>query len=501
MNLKKSALEDLIEKDSLCDFKELTEMNNGIHKSSSSTFQETSNLNNSSRAQWDKSKQDIEFKMQFLATATTTGQAKKSSSNFVDPSLTPISNLNLGSSKSASKSQLNLSAATNANYAAPTVSSSALAAAKKARQLNQAKEKLYQMKKSIDAKLGGSSNSASNLSKATVTSQLPVQIIVSSATPSSSAATSTSINTKRTTPRKVKKRSEERSITTGIASGETAAALVQSSPRQPPQLQLLNTPTSRTTNSHLRNNSQFSVQNRPTVSSAAKALNISSLSANSKRVSASLHNLTSNDLLSLNGGNATRFRRDSYASTVSSVATTAGSMSLVSNTPGAEYKENKAYELRKKSALMNKIMGKTQAQYSADPIYTRSHPVTTALNDEQQQAVAYLLTAHTNNSSSPTVYIGSCQEQLNTSNPGGNNTARKRLFAKKNEKNGGVSFDPNVSIQSNVSSMSSASTAAPRAAKSGIQAQLGPAPQTPKRIESKIASQQAHHNSRELKVK
>ena len=114
-----------------------------------------------------------------------------------------------------------------------------------------------------------------------------------------------------------------------------------------------------------------------------------------------------------------RNRRDSYASTISNITCASHYVGSVSN--NNDYKENKAYELRKKSNLMNKISVKTQAIH--DPIYSRAHPSCF---------------------SSP---LDSHEETSSTHN------VKRRLFAKKNEK-----FDANLSLGSNGSSKSSHSS-------------------------------------------
>lgn len=189
------------------------------------------------------------------------------------------------------------------------------------------------------------------------------------------------------------------------------------------------------------------------------------LSSANKRVSASLHNLTNlNDTLTSNNGNSYwttttpgRHRRDSYASTVSSTGTNHLNQTISGNF--VEYKENKAFELRKKSALMNKIVGKSGSQLINDPIYTRSHPISTQMT-EQQHALASLMIAnnpmiyHKGGSVSGTATPVTSAAYDNTTAA---NTARKRLFAKKNER-----FDPNNSFQSNISSASSSTASIPR---------------------------------------
>lgn len=118
-----------------------------------------------------------------------------------------------------------------------------------------------------------------------------------------------------------------------------------------------------------------------------------------------------------------RARTDSYASTNSNCT-------FSSFGQATEYKETKSSELRKKTALMNKIATKTQ---QFDPIYSRSHPVSAEINSVV--------------SSMGNTSIGSYEQA---------HAARKRLYAKKNEKN--TMFDPNLSTCSNNSSISSGTT-------------------------------------------
>lgn len=117
-----------------------------------------------------------------------------------------------------------------------------------------------------------------------------------------------------------------------------------------------------------------------------------------------------------------RQRTDSYTSTTSNAT-------LSSYGPNNEYRETKSSELRKKTTLMNKIITKTQ---QFDPIYSRSHPISTELNTGDQGINSVVNTS-----------IGSYEQA---------SAARKRLFAKKNEKN--TMFDPNMSICSTSSSSS-----------------------------------------------
>ncbi len=222
------------------------------------------------------------------------------------------------------------------------------------------------------------------------------------------------------------------------------------------------------------------------------------LSQQAKKTSASLHNLSNlstNDIFMMsnnNGSSTGRHRRDSYASTVSSVGV--GNTSI-NSTPSVDYKENKAYELRKKSALMNKIAGKGSVQIG-DPIYTRSHPVSTELAAEQQQqqhSLNYLLLNQqiyqanspqvvTNNQTSLDLNMNS--QAFNSS--ASSSAARKRLFAKKNERN---VFDPNASIQSNTSSASSSTGNTQMSSLRGMNLN------SPRRAETKVDAQKARSKS------
>jgi hypothetical protein len=111
------------------------------------------------------------------------------------------------------------------------------AATKKARNLKLAKEQLYEMKRTIDAKVNLDRLESSSSSSVGLSAKLqPPPVIVATAAPLSSkqlrqptpvtpnfrlenkpaaSASSTGVG-QRTTPRKVKKRSGERSLTTGI---------------------------------------------------------------------------------------------------------------------------------------------------------------------------------------------------------------------------------------------------------------------------------------------
>ena len=212
----------------------------------------------------------------------------------------------------------------------------------------------------------------------------------------------------RTTPRKVKKRSGERSVTTNIFQDQRGKSV---EPFGYTHAFDQRTTLNRTP---LRNHSPFLTQKTP-------KSNLNSRSNNSS----SLHNLSyiSND--SNDTFYSPRARTDSYASTTSN-----GTFSSYGQ-PN-EYKETKASELRRKTALMNKIIIKNQ---QFDPIYSRNHPISAEINSDTQVNSAF-------NTS-----IGSYEQVA---------AARKRLFTKKNERN--INHDPNMSICSNGSSTSSATT-------------------------------------------
>lgn len=219
----------------------------------------------------------------------------------------------------------------------------------------------------------------------------------------------------RTTPRKVKKRSGERSFTTNIFQDQRGRSIDPSVYTQ--------TLDQRTTlnRTPLRNYSPFITHKTKTL---IPKTNLSSRSKNSS----SLHNL-SHILDDTRDSNDTfyspRARTDSYASSTSN-----GTFSSYGQP--SEYKETKASELRKKTALMNKIITKNQ---QFDPIYSRSHPVSSEINNDAP------INSAVNTS------IGSYEQVA---------AARKRLFTKKSERN--VNYDPNMSICSNGSSTSSATT-------------------------------------------
>jgi hypothetical protein len=374
-----------IEEDSLALNDSLASSNASLNKLEARN--ELDNSLSKTRPLWDKTRQEIDlmyFKFSNLKQdenvkkqaptrpamphSHTTGSIAQRSS----PAKTPMSKL-----------------AENANATSKQQVAASTVATKRARNLNLAKEKLYEMKKTIDAKVN-LDNVNMRSSQTCLSNQAPV-------TPQPKAKTSIAVSS-RTTPRKVKKRSGERSLTTGILLENEAEMLSKSK------------------------------ENLATKSRVAAAPKFNTNFQNVRKTSASLHNLASCAEDNVTG----RTRRDSYGSTVSS-----GTNFLYSTTPN-EYKENKAYELRKKSTLMNKIIVKSQ---QVDPIYSRSHPCATEIAEQQSMNAAFVLTSNTSH-----VSIGSYEQSA---------ANRKRLFTKKNER---VSnFDPNLSLGSNGSTGSSSS--------------------------------------------
>lgn len=380
-----------IEEDSLALNDSLASSNNSLNKLEARN--ELDNSLSKTRPLWDKTRQEIDlmyFKFSNLKQeenskkqapptrpamphSHTTGSIAQRSS----PTKTPMSKLAENNNPTSKQQQ---------QVATSTV------ATKRARNLNLAKEKLYEMKKTIDAKVN--LDNVNMRSSQTCLNQAPV-------TPQPKPKTNIAVSS-RTTPRKVKKRSGERSLTTGI---------------------LLENET------EILSKSKENLATNPTKPRAAAMPKFNTNFQNVRKTSASLHNLAS----CAEDNNVTgRTRRDSYGSTVSS-----GTNYLYSTTPN-EYKENKAYELRKKSTLMNKIIVKNQ---QVDPIYSRSHPCATEIAEQQCINAAFVLTSNTSH-----VSIGSYEQSA---------ANRKRLFTKKNER---VSnFDPNLSLGSNGSTGSSSS--------------------------------------------
>lgn len=373
----------------------------------------SSSSSSSKRAQWDKTAvQQFDYKSQlnFQRQKHTPTKSRAQSSN-VTADLTVRPNTPKSMLKQTPQVVAHLKATINHGTGG---GSNTQLSAKKARNLNMAKAQLYEMKKTIDAKvnldkLTTTGGSTSNLYTGRATPVRLDQKPTGAATPSSTAAFG------RTTPRKVKKRSGERSLTTGLFSPNS---------------------------SHLELPKNPVVTKKPVMTSRSPApTNVSNRL--SRPTSSSLHNivLSLNETASTPNGHKARYRRDSCASSASSgTCFSAGAANLSFNlsafSPQLDYKENKASELRKKSALFNKIINKTQ---QFDPIYTRSHPICTEINEQQavnaihnETAVNYLLANATN--------IGSYEQH----------SARRRLFTKKSER-----FDPNVSLGSNASSSTS----------------------------------------------
>ena len=282
---------------------------------------------------------------------------------------------------------------------------------KKSCKLNLAKEKLYEMKLNLDSM-------STSRSPSVAARNLPVRQVKTTPTtpvgpkPAPKSIPIQSVNTNsRTTPRKVKKRSGERSLTTGIVSETDIGQL------------------------NINKSTENLSSNKPTTRSRSPFVKTATpLRTNIPKASSSMHNIShcfneAGNSIETMSVHSARNRHDSIGSTASSGTCTYSSSGF--NSTANDYKENKAYELRKKCAIMNKIIVKTQF----DPIYSRSHPVCTELND--QQAVNFIERNIANTS------IGSYEQ-----------AARKRLFAKRNEKG----FDANLSIGSNASTASSSTT-------------------------------------------
>ena len=252
---------------------------------------------------------------------------------------------------------------------------------KKTNNLNLVKEQLYEMKKTIDA----------TINFRNVQSFKPICF------------------TSRTTPRKIKKRSGERSVTTGLQLKESEA---------------ITNPCHKNNNKIDSNIISNPVTCKNKSNNNTKPKYSPRIDLTSRHTSSSLHNLNNNS-----SNQTYRTRHDSTSHTFSNryknstfIDNNDASFSSVNTIP-AEFKENKAYELRKKSLLVNKIMTKN---HQHDPIYSRSHPISTELTEQDMN----------------TTFVDNLQNLIPDS------TARKRLFAKKSEKK----FDPNLSIGSNGSS-------------------------------------------------
>ena len=373
----------------------LTSSSNSLKKETAVV--ENLNGNSSKRAQWDKTQHEIDlmyFNISKLKLAEQRSKAAQQSPVVVVKKTVNPSNVPVPQSP-AMPNKIQKPVIISTNTAINTVPNSITATPtnKRAKNLNLAKEQLYEMKKSIDAKIN--LNNLNNRPQSSVppSPRPSIDLVKPLTLPKPAITTATPTVGQRTTPRKVKKRSGERSMTIGIVNDIENEGHV-----------------SRNQSPHPRH-------------SSSRHSSVSSVSARTPQppTSSSLHNIA-NCLRD----ETSRPRRDSYASTTSSGTCTLSSVAY--SMPGNEYKENKAYELRKKSNLMNKIQVKS---HQTDPIYTRSHPVCAEIIDQQISSL------HQNG-----VNIGSYEQSA---------AARKRLFVKKNEKN----FDPNTSIGSNGSSASS----------------------------------------------
>ncbi len=321
-------------------------------------WEKSNNLNFNKRAEWDKTRKEIDlmyfnFSMKSAQAVALRKKQQKTALVVEKSTLSSSKPVNLNNTP---KQQI----------------------PKKTRNLNLAKEKLYEMKLNLD-----SINTSLTSGKSNNTT---------------SAVTNSPSNIQRTTPRKVKKRSGEKSFTTGLFADPLRDKSSENFNRQRPKLN----PTP------LRSRSPFLATNND--KNKAKP--------NTNRTS-SLHNIR--DLLdeSFDNNSTSRERTDSYSSNFSNC--TIGGFSQ----PVYEYKETKSSELRKKAAIMNKIG--TKGGHS-DNFYLRNNQMPADSNPEK----------------------------FNSSSCDQSNAARKRLFAKKSEKN--MIYDPNVSMYSNSSSISSSDT-------------------------------------------
>lgn len=270
---------------------------------------------------------------------------------------------------------------------------------KKAQNLNLVKQKLYLMKKSIDAKVN-----LADIDVACSNNKKPEQlrnsaVIAGNKTKNTSNGTVSS-NT-RTTPRRVKKRAEERSMTAGLFLDSESTSL---NPR------MTRTPV-------------------PSMTQTPSMKNVNS-SLNNKKISVSLHNLATNSNARSNetaSSSSSRNRHDSYCSNYSVTST-------ISTVTPNEYKENKAYELRKKAALLNRI---SKTSYDST-IYAKSHSISTPVHPTPTLT-------HEEAIKNSNCYSGETQQQNSFG-------ARKRLFTKKNEPNLNKSTskaEPNVPTKIN----------------------------------------------------
>jgi len=419
-------------------------------------------LSKPNRAQWDKSRQQIDL-MYFNFSKLNNKQDQTKSNNQpaikkpIKSQLKPqpqqqpaIENsaFNRKESHNRSHSQAAVSQIPNPSNTSTLPSN---IKTKRVKNLNLAKEKLYEMKKTIDAKVNlDIVNSKPTRFAATNSSNVRISSSKMTANQHQHQYQQPTTNT-RTTPRKVKKRSGERSLTTGIITSENnflntknisasktnGLASLKSNAMMCASNTSINSVCTNFSINTVNNNNYCKIQSKNLRSRTPNQLSSSSLSRLHK-ASASLHNISScnnntnntDELMDNNEpsisvncvARSIRNRHDSFSSTASSYFGLSGNAN--------DYKENKAYELRKKSTLMNKIITKNQNQ---DPIYSRSHPIRSELVDQKVLDINNITLGS----------LGCSYEQKHSA-------ARKRLFAKKNEKSGG--FDPNVSIGSNASS-------------------------------------------------
>jgi len=338
-------------------------------KAKRAQWDKSNDLNFSKRAEWDKTRQEIDL-MYF-------NFSMKSAQN---AALRSKQQSELDAKKSTSNSR-----SVSSSKPADSVMKMPQQTPKKTRNLNLAKEKLYEMKLNLD------------LMNSSVASGKPTPKVTDPGNNSSN-------HVQRTTPRKVKKRSGERSFTTGLFADSSRDKSTENlSYKQRPQLN----PTP------LRSRSPFMASNN-SINSQLK-----STPTTARKNSSSLHNISRILNESTDNNSTGRERTDSYTSTISNCTFSGFSQ------PAYEYKETKSSELRKKAAIMNKI-GSKGSQF--DTIYSRNHPTSAHINSEK----------------------------VNFTLDDQSTAARKRLFAKKSEKN--TIYDPNMSICSNNSSISSSGT-------------------------------------------
>ena len=227
---------------------------------------------------------------------------------------------------------------------------------KKTKSLDIAKQKLVEMKKTMDAKMLTQNNGHTNVN-ISVVKQTPRS--QSSSATSSSNATSTTINA-RTTPRKIKKRSGERSLTAGLILEHEIKDHSKTEELEFKETFGSGKASGSTTPTRTRK-STANVSVKPLVRPTQQR----STSASSL---VKLNDSCSDIVVS------SRRRRDSITSNTSSNTNCTISSGV------NEYKENKASELRKIANLKNKILIK-----QLDPIYTRNNPVATEIIEAQSE--------------------------------------------------------------------------------------------------------------------